>query len=122
MRIATLAVALLAIGFVAGTDPAWADGIRCGNDLILKGDTRERVRARCGEPAEISKQTIFRSSRTALRGRIEQSAEEIVEIPVEIWTYNFGRNRLMERVRFVDGVVEKIETLGYGYDSQERSR
>ena len=37
------------------------------------------------------------------------------EQKVEEWTYNFGRNKLMRRVRFVNGVVEVIETLEYGY-------
>jgi uncharacterized protein YvpB len=36
-------------------------------------------------------------------------------VPVEIWTYNFGPYKLMRRVRFVDGFVEDIETLGYGH-------
>ena len=39
----------------------------------------------------------------------------MVEVPVEVWTYNFGPYKLMRRVRFVDGLVEEIETLGYGY-------
>jgi hypothetical protein len=38
-----------------------------------------------------------------------------VEIPVEIWTFNFGPSKLMREVRFVDGRVEEISTLGYGY-------
>ncbi len=36
-------------------------------------------------------------------------------MPVEIWTYNFGPYKLMREIRFVDGRVEDIETLGYGY-------
>ena len=34
---------------------------------------------------------------------------------MEIWTYNFGPNKLMRRLRFVDGELQDIETLGYGY-------
>jgi len=44
-----------------------------------------------------------------------------VEVPIEIWTYNFGPYKLMRQVRFVDGVVDEIETLGYGYHSTPAS-
>lgn len=37
------------------------------------------------------------------------------EIPVEVWTYNFGPSRLMQRIRFENGVVVRIESLGYGF-------
>jgi hypothetical protein len=37
------------------------------------------------------------------------------EVPVDIWVYNLGPNKLMRRIRFEDGVVVAIETLGYGY-------
>jgi len=37
------------------------------------------------------------------------------EIPVEMWTYNFGPDRLMQRIRFENGVVVRIESLGYGF-------
>jgi hypothetical protein len=33
----------------------------------------------------------------------------------EVWTYNFGPSRLMQRIRFENGVVVKIESLGYGF-------
>jgi hypothetical protein len=115
MRKLFFKVLQVAIGTMLAVGIASADGIRCGSDLILKGDSRERVRIKCGEPAEISKQTLLRSSRLVIRGRVERHNEEMVEIPVEIWTYNFGSNRLMERIRFVDGIVEHIDTLGYGY-------
>lgn len=34
---------------------------------------------------------------------------------VESWTYNFGPDRAMQRVVFVDGLVDQIESLGRGY-------
>jgi uncharacterized protein YvpB len=39
----------------------------------------------------------------------------LVEVRVEIWTYNFGPHKLMRRLRFDDGELVEIETLGYGY-------
>ena len=38
-----------------------------------------------------------------------------IEVAVEIWTYNFGPDRLMQRLKIEDGVVVEIRTLGYGY-------
>jgi hypothetical protein len=40
----------------------------------------------------------------------------MVEIPVETWLYNLGSNQLMRRLRFEDGKVVEIETLGYGFN------
>jgi hypothetical protein len=38
-----------------------------------------------------------------------------VEVQVEVWIYNFGPDRLMQRIRFEDGVVVRIESIGFGY-------
>jgi Protein of unknown function (DUF2845) len=37
------------------------------------------------------------------------------EMAVETWIYNFGPNRLMQSIRFENGVVVKIDSLGYGF-------
>jgi hypothetical protein len=39
----------------------------------------------------------------------------VIEVPVEEWTYNFGPRRFMRSIRFENGIVTSIETLGYGY-------
>ena len=96
------------------TTAAEADAMRCGNKLIRDGDTRSAVRELCGEPADVQTRTILRKSYIDRFGRRVYLGEEI-EIPVEVWTYNFGPYKLQRRVRFVDGLVEEIETLGYGY-------
>jgi hypothetical protein len=38
-----------------------------------------------------------------------------IEIPVDVWVYNLGPSKLMRRIRFEDGRVVAIDTLGYGY-------
>ena len=100
--------------------PAHADGMRCGGRLIRDGDPRSQVRAFCGEPADVQTRTILRRPSYFLRGRLVYSGDSLVEIPVETWTYNFGPNKLMRRVRFVDGIVEEVETMGYGYNDPQR--
>ncbi len=36
-------------------------------------------------------------------------------VPVEIWTYNFGPNKLLRTFRFVGDELDDIQTNGYGY-------
>ncbi len=40
-----------------------------------------------------------------------QSSTVAAEVPVEIWTYNRGPNKLMVSIRFVNGTVVAVETL-----------
>jgi hypothetical protein len=95
--------------------PAAADAMRCGSKLVRDGDTISKVRALCGEPADIRRTYILRPPLYDYEGRISYYGSGLVEVPVEIWVYNFGPYKLMRRVRLVDGEVEEIETLGYGY-------
>ena len=112
MRIPALLIALLLAG-VATT--ANADALRCGSRLVTFGDTRAAVRSICGEPADIQTRSILRRPTYDLNGRIVYYGDGYVDIPVEIWVYNFGPYKLMRQIRFVDGRVEEIETMGYGY-------
>ena len=113
---ASLSTLLLAIAL-----PASADNMRCGNRLLGNGDPRAKVRQLCGEPADIQTQSILRRPTFNFGGRILAYGDGYVEVPVEIWTYNFGPYKLMRQVRFVDGIVEEIETLGYGYHTTPAS-
>jgi hypothetical protein len=95
--------------------PASADGLRCGSKLVSTGDPRAKVRQFCGEPTDVQTRAILRRPTFGFGGRIYSYGDGFVEVPVEIWTYNFGPYKLMREIRFVDGRVENIETLGYGY-------
>ena len=113
---------LIGLAFIAAAlaAPAHADGMRCGGRLIRDGDPRAQVRAFCGEPADVQTRTILRRPSYFLRGRLVYFGDSLEEIPVETWTYNFGPNKLMRQVRFVDGIVDTVETLGYGYNDPQR--
>jgi hypothetical protein len=113
MRLAALIIALL--GGLSGASLAHADAMRCGSRLVSEGATRTMVRQFCGEPSDVSTRTILRRPHYWLHGRLVYLGDGLVEVPVEIWTYNFGPYKLMRRVRFVDGLVDDIETLGYGH-------
>lgn len=110
-------IALLATFLIAGAfaSNALADAMRCGSRLVTFGDTRAAVRSICGEPAEIETRSILRRPTYSLNGRVVYFGDGYVEVPVEIWIYNFGPYKLLREVRFVDGRVDDIKTLGYGY-------
>jgi Protein of unknown function (DUF2845) len=95
--------------------PAFADGMRCGSDLVHDGDGRAKVLRLCGEPTDVENRSIMRRPYYQRGGRTFYYGHEQVAVPVEIWTYNFGPSKFMRRIRFVDGLIEEIETLGYGY-------
>ena len=93
--------------------PAAADTLRCGSRIIKEGDTQDKVLAVCGEPAQQSRTWIERAPQYELGGQwYSYPGTEFV--PVDLWTYDFGPNRLMQRVRFVAGLLVSIETLGRG--------
>jgi hypothetical protein len=108
-------VVMVVLGVLAAS-PAFAT-MQCGTRIIGEGATRSEVAAKCGEPDEVmTKRSVFRRPVIWTRGRPYFVGEDYIEIPVEEWIYNFGPNKLMRRVRFEDGFVVEIETLGYGYN------
>jgi hypothetical protein len=108
MRGVVLCVVLQVIPLVAQ-----ADSMRCGSRLISEGDRIEYVLEHCGEPARKERSWIVRQPRFERGGR-EYSFPGTDEVPVDTWTYDFGPNKLMQRVRMVDGKVERIDTLEHG--------
>jgi hypothetical protein len=106
---------LLATISLAVAAPCVADSMRCGNRLIVDGDTAGKLRSRCGEPVAISRSTVLRAPLAWFNGRPVRVGHGFIEVPVETWEYNFGPNRLLMRVRIEDGLVTAIDTLGYGY-------
>jgi hypothetical protein len=107
------ATPLVLVLALAAAAPAYA--FRCGTKLVSEGDTRSQVIAKCGEPTEVDRRTTLRESIVWVGGRAYRGGVGLVEIPIEFWVYNLGPSKLMRRVRFEDGVVVEIETLGYGY-------
>jgi hypothetical protein len=87
----------------------------CGTRVISEGSSSAEVLARCGEPAQIDRSSVlhgFTTPDTAPSG-------VLIEVHVEVWLYNFGPDKLMQRIRFEDGTVVRIESLGYGFVKPE---
>jgi Protein of unknown function (DUF2845) len=104
---------------------AAAESLRCGEALIAEGTTQAEVAARCGQPSQIQRQTLYGEGAAALPGApLPGNGPPVLPgvvtrsgsgMAVETWIYNFGPNRLMQSIRFENGVVVKIESLGYGF-------
>jgi Protein of unknown function (DUF2845) len=111
MKRLLLLIVLLAISWDAG-----AQAMECSDKLITQGDSIAKVAALCGNPAQVDRTSIVRStSGSFINGQWIQSGGAQIEIPVEVWLYNLGPDRLMRQIRFEDGRVVKIETLDFGY-------
>src|ERR1700681_2995319 len=106
-------VMLLLLTMAAGA--VQADSFQCGTALVGSGDTRDQVAAKCGNPSDIERSTVFIPSVAWVNGVPVSAGSTLIEVPVELWLYNFGPTQLMRRVRFESGRVVAIEVLGYGY-------
>ena len=100
----------LAFAFaVAG--PAAADSMRCGTKLMTDGDPASKVEAYCGPLESIERREILRNYGYHPGYAINSA----YEVSVEIWTYNFGPNKLLRRLRFEGDELVDIHVEGYGY-------
>lgn len=80
-----------------------ANGMRCENGLIDRGDGPEQVRAACGEPDYID------------RWERREGPPHHALPDVENWVYNPGPGRLLSILRFRNGRLVAIESDGYGF-------
>jgi hypothetical protein len=119
--------AVLVLALFVCMEPAFA--LRCGNRLVSEGDHQLKVEKQCGQPAAVAYRTIYRSGIPASRHRITRHSvndatfsdellihdRSLIEVQIEEWTYNFGPRRLMRVIRFENGIVTRVTTLGHGY-------
>lgn len=89
--------------------PAWA--LRCGSQLVTLGDYKLQVLSKCGEPMFVDSRIEFRVVRLYGSGL---EFERYVPVTIEEWTYNFGPNRFVRLLRFENGRLVSVESLGYG--------
>jgi hypothetical protein len=103
---------LLAVACLPGFASA---GMRCGSRIIDRGTNSVEVSSFCGAPTQVDHTTVFRgdAKRVDGDGRVTGIG---ADVQVEFWTYNFGPNLFMERVRIEDGVVVEVQSLGYGFN------
>jgi hypothetical protein len=92
-----------------------AQSLECDGKIISRGTTLAEVAAACGEAAQVDHKSVYNGAGISTGGQPSALVGSTVEVQIEVWTYNFGPNKLMQRIRFQDGVVVRIESLGFGY-------
>ena len=93
---------------------------RCGNKLVVEGLSEAEVVALCGKPAERKdlgfRQVPYVDRRgDGLVGRPSFDGYFVEEVRVTQLIYNFGPRKLMQRLRFENSVLVRIDAIGYGY-------
>lgn len=117
-RLPAVATGLALFALLLLALPAAAqDSMRCGNRLVGVGDGKDKVRTLCGEPTDVA--FVGTMGRRAYPGfgnyDYSYFGPAWVEVPIEVWTYNFGTARLLRKLRFVGDELVEIRTEGRGY-------
>jgi hypothetical protein len=99
--------------------------MRCGNQLVSKGDSAYEVRAVCGQPDHeehyVQERTV--REKTGRKCRTDDDGdrdcwtiyrERTIEIPMTRFTYDFGKNRFIHYLTFERGILRGISNGGYG--------
>ena len=114
-----LVLATVIVGTLGATRARAEDSMRCGSKLITISDGKDKVRALCGEPSSISFQGVIRRAPRYEYGygfnRYDYYGPGVIDMPVEVWTYNLGSSKLLRKLRFVGDELDDIRTDGYGY-------
>jgi hypothetical protein len=88
--------------------------LRCGHSLVDIGNFKNDVYAKCGAPESIDTRLKIIGSRVHFPYRT-LDIDQYEEVEVETWIYNFGPVRFQQYLRFENGVLVEIKTLGRGY-------
>jgi hypothetical protein len=84
---------------------ASADSFRCPNGTIVStGDSQSIVAIKCDPPS-------FKSSRMQTESGGHGAT---IVINIEEWTYNEGPNRLIHILNFRNGLLDSVQTAGFG--------
>jgi len=90
---------------------AWA--LRCGSELVSKGDRKIEVLKACSEPFLVDN---WEEENVAFQGDEATVVGEKTIHSIEVWTYNFGPTRFMQFLRFKNGKLDNISTGPYGFN------
>lgn len=104
--------------------PAAADSLRCGDRLASSGDSTYEVHSACGEPDAAVHRVEYRTVRIRVPApchdehgcrRCDAEVVRTLEVVLDDWTYDFGRNRFIEYVHFEDGRLVSVREGSYGH-------
>lgn len=100
------------------------DTLRCGYKLVQAGNTMYDVRSICGVPDWVDQHVESRAvSRPAVvpcrtgrgYGSCTVLLQDAVQVPVEVWTYDFGPMQFIEYLTFEQGRLVHVQSGPYGH-------
>jgi len=97
---------LLAAPTLAAPKLAHADRLRCGTDVISRGDPAIELQAVCGEPSFVDSRVEELSVVDPVQGVISTTAYQVRE-----WLITFEDGSLPRLVQIRNGKVDRVETL-----------
>ncbi|SJZ35460.1 Protein of unknown function [Trichlorobacter thiogenes] len=101
MKISLLLSALL----LSLASVAAADNFRCPNgEIVSTGDRQSIVAMKCDPPT-------YKNSRTESEAGYKGAT---ILVSVEEWTYNEGPHRLVHILTFRNGLLDSVQTAGFG--------
>jgi hypothetical protein len=115
---------LLVLAGLSVSSSAHADSLSCDGRIVSSGDSRYDVKAICGEPDDASQRVEYRTLSGRVAGpctreggkiRCSQTREQVVEVVIDEWIYDFGSNRFIEYVTFEQGRLVSIRSGSYGH-------
>ncbi len=116
--------ALLILAGLSLSSSARADSLSCEGRIVSSGDSRYEVKSVCGDPDDASQRVEYRTvsgrvagpcTREGSKIRCSQTREQVIEIVIDEWVYDFGSNRFIEYVTFEQGHLVSIRAGGYGH-------
>ena len=91
-----------------------AHALRCGNKIVSEGDSTMLLLRNCGDPT-LKEQFVDRVPVRAYDQVRNAYYTTYDEQPYDVWTYNFGPQRFVQRITIKGGKIHRIESQGYGY-------
>jgi hypothetical protein len=116
--------ALLGLAALAASPSAHADSLSCNARIVSTGDSRYEVRSVCGEPDDSTQRIEYRTVRGRVVGpctrdgkklRCSHTEESVIEVVIDEWTYDFGRNRFIQHLTFEQGRLATVKSGSYGH-------
>lgn len=112
-----------ALAALAMSQDARADTLACSGRIVSTGDSRYEVKSVCGEPDDASQRVEYRTVRGRVSGpcrRVDgkitcsDTREQVIEVVIDEWIYDFGRNRFIEYLTFEQGKLVSVRNGSYG--------
>jgi len=115
---------LLVVAGLSLSSSARADTLACEGRIVENGDSRYDVKSVCGEPDDAAQRVEYRTASGRVAGpcsrdgdkiRCSQTRERVIEVVIDEWVYDFGRNRFIEYLTFEQGHLVQVRTGKYGH-------